>query len=241
MEPETIRVGGKRMTIADFQNSKNLKVGGDLSLSGCTGLTALPDGLTVGGSLYLDGCTGLTALPDGLTVGGYLYLDDSPMALEAASLTDPWASLVTCGAKTLETRKGAMLSGFAGLLVIHRTLAAAVPYDLFGAPLLPSPRPDGWPDDDRGHAIGIALVKRTYRLAVDGVTPELQRAACFEDIGGRYISEIIQASWLVRPVQARGFQGRWQIELPRDAVPQWVFEAIEEARVAASQARMEGL
>jgi hypothetical protein len=28
----------------------------------------------VGGYLYLGGCTGLTALPDGLSVGGYLYL-----------------------------------------------------------------------------------------------------------------------------------------------------------------------
>ena len=35
------------------------KMGGSLDLSGCTGLTALPDGLTVGGSLDLIGCTGL--------------------------------------------------------------------------------------------------------------------------------------------------------------------------------------
>ena len=45
-----------------------------LDLRGCTGLTALPEGLTVGGSLYLRGCTGLTALPEGLTVGGWLDL-----------------------------------------------------------------------------------------------------------------------------------------------------------------------
>ena len=45
---------------------------GSLYLKGCTGLTALPEGLTVGGSLYLQGCTWLTALPEGLTVG---YLD----------------------------------------------------------------------------------------------------------------------------------------------------------------------
>ena len=38
------------------------------SLGGCTGLTALPEGLNVGGSLYLSGCTGLTrnAIPDAL-------------------------------------------------------------------------------------------------------------------------------------------------------------------------------
>ena len=39
------------------------------------GLLALPDGLQVGGSLYLSGCTGLTALPDGLSkqIRGTIY------------------------------------------------------------------------------------------------------------------------------------------------------------------------
>jgi hypothetical protein len=50
-------------------------VGGYLYMNGCTGLTALPDGLSVGGYLYLRGCTGLTALPDNLSVGGDLYLN----------------------------------------------------------------------------------------------------------------------------------------------------------------------
>jgi hypothetical protein len=53
---------------------KNLTVTGNLDLSGCTGLTALPDGLSVSGWLYLSGCTGLTALPDGLSVSGGLDL-----------------------------------------------------------------------------------------------------------------------------------------------------------------------
>ena len=50
-------------------------IDGDLDLSGNTGITALPDGLSVGGSLYLRG-TGITALPDGLSVGGSLDLQD---------------------------------------------------------------------------------------------------------------------------------------------------------------------
>ena len=54
----------------------NLKVGGDLDLSGCTGLTSLPEGLSVGGNLYLIGCTGLKSLPEGLSVRGDLYLCD---------------------------------------------------------------------------------------------------------------------------------------------------------------------
>ena len=52
-----------------------------LRLSGCTGLTTLPEGLTVGDGATLDlsGCTGLTTLPEGLTVGdgATLYLSGS--------------------------------------------------------------------------------------------------------------------------------------------------------------------
>ena len=67
-------IDGRRMTIAEFQAASGLTVRGALDLTGCTGLTALPDGLSVGGALDLTGCTGLTALPDGLSVGGWLDL-----------------------------------------------------------------------------------------------------------------------------------------------------------------------
>ena len=50
-------------------------MGGTLRLSGCTGLTALPEHLSVGGTLRLSGCTGLTALPEHLSVGRYLDLE----------------------------------------------------------------------------------------------------------------------------------------------------------------------
>ena len=61
------------LTLAQAQNMMDAN-GGSLDLGGCTGMTALPEGLTVGGWLYLGGCTGLTALPEGLTVGDWLYL-----------------------------------------------------------------------------------------------------------------------------------------------------------------------
>jgi hypothetical protein len=50
-------------------------VGEGLDLSGCTSLTALPDGLKVGGNLFLERCTSLTAFPAGLQVGRDLYVD----------------------------------------------------------------------------------------------------------------------------------------------------------------------
>ena len=67
-------IDGRRMTIAEFQAASGLTVRGALDLTGCTGLTALPDGLSVGGWLDLTGCMGLTALPPGLTVGASIDL-----------------------------------------------------------------------------------------------------------------------------------------------------------------------
>ena len=72
MKKQFVEVDGKKVELDVFLATKNLKVEGSLYLNGCTGLTALPEGLTVGGSLDLNGCTGLTALPEGLTVGGSL-------------------------------------------------------------------------------------------------------------------------------------------------------------------------
>jgi len=57
-----------------IKNKEPIQIGGHLDLSGCIGLTSLPDGLTVGGYLDLEGCTSLTSLPEGLIVGGYLDL-----------------------------------------------------------------------------------------------------------------------------------------------------------------------
>ena len=58
------------LLVNDLSAATGIEFDGDLDLSGCTGLTALPDGLSVGGGLDLSGCTGLTALPDWLSVGG---------------------------------------------------------------------------------------------------------------------------------------------------------------------------
>ncbi|MEI7371223.1 hypothetical protein, partial [Pectobacterium brasiliense] len=53
---------------------ENLSVGGGLRISGCTGLTSLPENLSVGGGLRISGCTGLTSLPENLSCRS-LYLD----------------------------------------------------------------------------------------------------------------------------------------------------------------------
>lgn len=156
------------------------------------------------------------------------------MILPAASLTDPWASLVVAGDKTLETRKGTILSGFTGPLVVHRTLAKAVVYDLSRWGLSLPARPLGWPQDDRGMALGIVYVERTRRpgeligrdgesvWTLDPHTEEsLQRRACFLDIHTRYLSELSRATWFPAPIPATGKLGRWLIDVPDEYLPAW--------------------
>jgi hypothetical protein len=53
-----------------------------------------------------------------------------------------------------------------------------------------------------------------------------RRAACFEDIGGRYLSELKWAAWFPAPVVATGKQGRWQIDVPRSHLPWWAIDPL---------------
>ena len=73
MERKTVMINGKRVKIADLHKMTGLTVGRSLYLTGCTGLTALPEGLSVGGSLFLNGCTGLTHVTTHAGVKGGIY------------------------------------------------------------------------------------------------------------------------------------------------------------------------
>jgi hypothetical protein len=143
--------------------------------------------------------------------------------LPCATLHDPWASLCVAGIKTLETRVGSLLSGFTGVLVIHRSLKPAVPYDLSRWGVSLPARPEGWPEDDRGMALGVVYVTRTarHRPSAGPITEFQQRAACFDDLTGRYLSELGRAAWLKAPVPGTGKQGRWKISIPRAYLPEW--------------------
>jgi hypothetical protein len=72
-EKNTVLVNGKRVSFKKFATMTGLRVESNLDLSGCTGLTALPDGLTVGGYLYLNGCTGLMHITSHPGVKGLIY------------------------------------------------------------------------------------------------------------------------------------------------------------------------
>ena len=64
----------KKLLLNNKLPKKSITIDGDLNLTNCTGLKALPNGLRVDGDLNIANCTGLTALPDGLRVGGWLDL-----------------------------------------------------------------------------------------------------------------------------------------------------------------------
>lgn len=158
----------------------------------------------------------------------------SNTTLPAVTLTDPWASLVVAGIKTIETRKGALLSGFSGPLVIHRSKAPSA------VPRHDAQRPKDWPDDDAGCALGVVYVEETARLTMTGpgdMLPgmrttglpdwlcaplaDLRRRACFDDIEGRYLSRLTRATWFPAPVPARGMQCRFLISVPTEYLPEW--------------------
>ena len=122
-----------------------LRVGLDLYLDGCTGLTQLPKGLTVAGNLDLTGCTGLTHLPEGLSVGYGLYLND------CTGLTQLPEGLTVAG--SLE------LSGCTGLTQLPEGLTVAGRLDLTGCTSL-TELPDrilSWPRGPNGQQHPIFL------------------------------------------------------------------------------------
>lgn len=145
------------------------------------------------------------------------------VTLPCLTFTEPWGSLCLHGIKTLETRKGPVLSRFRGPLVIHRSKAPVADAGLERWGVVPPLRPAGWPEDDRGMALGIVLVKRTWPpgfLANPNIH-DIQRRACFMDVAGRYLSELSRVAWFPAPFAARGKQGRWKIDVPAEYLPEW--------------------
>ena len=101
-----------------FSNDVHYKVEGDLSLSDCTGLTALPENLSVRGGLFLRDCTGLTALPENLSVGGNLSL---------RNCTD-----LTALPENLSVGGGLYLPGCSGLTALPENLSVGCELSLTG-------------------------------------------------------------------------------------------------------------
>lgn len=161
-------------------------------------------------------------------------MSEPTTTLPAVTLYDPWACLCSAGVKDLETRRGAVLSGFRGPLVIHRAKKRG-DWDYLPAMGWPEPPRPPWLQDatdeqlDReiaGCAIGVVLVERTWRFRgiLDQPLAGLRERARYHDLAGRYLSELSRASWLTEAFPARGNQGRWQITLPTRLLPGWALD-----------------
>ena len=109
---------------------ENLSVEGDLTLRGCTGLTALPENLSVGRNFFLSGCTDLTALPENLSVLRGLYFKDCTglSALPESFSVESYLYLIDCTGLTalpenLSVRGDLSLNGCTGLTALPENLS----------------------------------------------------------------------------------------------------------------------
>ena len=118
---------------------ENLSVGHHLSLHGCTGLTALPENLFVGRSLSLRYCTGLTALPKNLSVGrslslryctGLTALPENLSVGRSLSLDD--CTGLTALPENLSVERSLSLDGCTGLTALPENLPVVRSLSLYG-------------------------------------------------------------------------------------------------------------
>lgn len=168
------------------------------------------------------------------------------ITLPCLTLIEPYASLCAAGVKTIETRRGGVLSRIRGPLLIAASKKPGKALDDW-APPKPRP-PGGWPEDLGGHAIGVVHVSavgkpwgpgqwvwmdsRTGRRVRElGESPtvsereawrdDLRRRACVGELGGRWLACLDRAAWLTRPVPVRGRQGWYPVELEAALLPEW--------------------
>ena len=112
-----------------FSNDVHYKVKGDLRLTDCTGLMALPENLSVGRNLSLHGCTGLTALPENLSVWANLYLTDCigltalPETLSVNVLSIEGCTGLTALPENLSVGRYLSLKRCTGLTALPETLS----------------------------------------------------------------------------------------------------------------------
>ena len=147
--------------------------------------------------------------------------------MKAITLTQPWASLVAVGAKTIETRSWS--TNYRGPLAIHaakgwkradRDLLLPTgyggttnPFYRALSPFVPSV------DADRGHVIAIVTLIACRHIGWDGLNPmtltEEERA--FGNYqSGRYAWVLDNVRILAAPVPARGALGLWEWDNPEE-------------------------
>lgn len=142
--------------------------------------------------------------------------------LYALSLTQPWASLVACGEKRIETRSWP--THLRGLIAIHaakgfpRDARALLSLHPFQSALQ---RPNVWVDENgtlpRAAIIAVVELTHCYRFSGDieldlaGVAAAEHEAAFGNYAEGRYGYVLEKARRLAIPIPVRGWQRFWRV------------------------------
>jgi len=145
------RIEAERLTIERCPKLKYLPEGLsviELSLDGCTGISALPDDIDIDHGLSLDGCTQLSSIPSYLYVKGYLSLSscDSlsslPESLNVGNLNLSNCKNIRSLPDKIKIRGSLLLSGCYQLESLPKNLKVRGELDLRGCKML-STLPEG--------------------------------------------------------------------------------------------------
>ena len=169
--------------------------------------------------------------PDGPLEGEGEGEEGTTISLPCFSMSQPFASLLLNGVKTIETRNNAMLMDVrpGTRVLLHCGMRDWVDQDaprevLRGAGLSEGEIRDGCslpPGFERGSIVGIVEVGRTWLTAErERGGPNMKRRVVAEaaDVG-KYATIVERAAWLRMPVKARGFPGIQNVQVPKKCLP----------------------
>lgn len=160
------------------------------------------------------------------------YKLSAPVTMKAITIWQPWASLLTCGAKRYETRSWA--TNYRGTIAIHASkklfdTGTYLDRDLHHfADALGLPDIYSFDKLPRGRIISTVELVACHRIQMD---PKTHRVALYDNRGyqssvslgadellfgdwtsGRYALEIANIKRLNTPIPAKGKQGLWNWE-----------------------------
>lgn len=157
------------------------------------------------------------------------WLRTQPLTIKCLTLTQPWASLMAIGAKTIETRSWKVPVDSWGLIGIHagKGLADMTEFDFAELcnrdPFATALAHGGYMDArelPRGAILAIANIAWIKPTTFENPPEEPERS--FGNYApGRYAWHIDHVMPLPRPVLARGYQSLWPYTLsPEERMPQ---------------------
>lgn len=155
-------------------------------------------------------------------------------------MSDPYASMMLYGEKTLETRNRPLFKGVQGLCLVQigrRVMDEAVAGEFLWKAGFPPAKIQGFMvpprgTSCRGQLCGVVELGETRQLSSPEMSSkDIQRRVCAVDVG-TYATEVLNAWWLKKPIRQRGFPNIWQVSVDIDDLPPEVAERLEASRPA---------